>query len=111
MELGKFVVWLEAAVWHKETQWLNGTVDSFIKEKVKLWKELKKDGSKETYLDTKKALHAVYSEMWNTSFTKSNPPMTEIVFSKLQRNLKMRIKASLLKRTSLIVTRLKPTIT
>ena len=54
--------WSKKGNWRKQTWWWNDGVNDAVKRKRKLWKEWKKGGSKEEYLQAKRAAkHAVYT--------------------------------------------------
>ena len=71
---------------YKETWWWNRTINSFIKEKQKLWKELKNGGIEENCLNVKK-IYGMQSTEQNVMdkqaiSTKSTPTTTEIESSR-----------------------------
>ena len=55
--------WTKGPARHSQTWWWNDEIDQCIKEKRRLWKELKSGGSKNLYLEAKcRARTAMYAE-------------------------------------------------
>ena len=46
--------WMKENSKQRETWWWDETVESLVKQKIKLWKEWQKGGSKEKYLEAKR---------------------------------------------------------